>query len=144
MKVFVRGLQTRISILCIFTQIRLGRRYLDRKTKEHFKRLTRYDEGPKHVTEIGPKIPEFEDSLNPRRIIYLKDVGREGEQDPSDILNEKIHELCNAAEETSQFIKHVNTHLDKQKLRVDELKKLQKIFENQILSLDSDLKDKSS
>ncbi|MEW6043618.1 MAG: hypothetical protein AB1608_05100 [Thermoproteota archaeon] len=119
----------------------MARRYLDRKTKEHFKRMTRYEDEPKYVTETGPKIPEFEDSLNPKRIIYLKDIGREGEQDPSDVLNEKIHDLCNAAEETSQYIKQVNTHLDKQKLRVDELKKLQKIFEKQILSLDSDSKD---
>lgn len=116
----------------------MPRRYLDRKTKEHFKRMTRYEDAPRHVTETGPKIPEFEDSLNPKRIIYLKDVGAEGLSDPSDILNEKIHDLCNAAEETSQYIKQVNTHLDKQKLRIDELKRLQKIFEKQILSLDSE------
>ncbi|MEM4241752.1 MAG: hypothetical protein QXW08_06585 [Candidatus Nitrosotenuis sp.] len=116
------------------------RRYLDRKTKEHFKRMVRYDDEPKYVTETGPKIPEFEDSLNPKRIIYLKDIGREGSSDPSEVLNEKIHELRNAAEETSQYIKQVNNHLDKQKLRIDELKKLQKIFEKQILSLESDSK----
>lgn len=137
---FVRLLQTRISILCTFTTIRLVRRYLDRKTKEHFKRMVRYDDEPKYVTETGPKIPEFEDSLNPKRIIYLKDIGREGSSDPSEVLNEKIHELRNAAEETSQYIKQVNNHLDKQKLRIDELKKLQKIFEKQILSLESDSK----
>ncbi|MFN3653872.1 MAG: hypothetical protein ACK4TO_00915 [Candidatus Nitrosotenuis sp.] len=114
------------------------RRYLTRKTKEHFKRMIRYDDEPKYVTETGPKIPEFEDSLNPKRIIYLKDIGREGSSDPNQVLNEKIHELCNTAEETSQYIKQVNNHLDKQKLRIDELKKLQKIFEKQILSLESD------
>jgi transcription antitermination factor NusA-like protein len=102
--------------------------------------MVRYDDERKYVTEIGPKIPEFEDTLSSKRIIYLKDIAREGSSDPSKILNEKIHELCSAAEETSQYIKYVNNHLDKQKIRIDELKKLQKIFEKQILSLESDLK----
>jgi hypothetical protein len=115
----------------------LVRRYLDRKTKEHYKRLTRYDEDDhKYVTETGPKIPEFEETVNAKRIVYLKDSGSEPlSQD--EILNEKVSELLNAASETSEYIKNVNTHLDKQKLRVDELKKLQKIFEKQILDLES-------
>lgn len=103
--------------------------------------MVRYDDEPKYVTEMGPKIPEFEDSLNSKRIIYLKDVGREGSSDPSEILNEQIRDLRQAAEETSRYIKQVNNHLDRQKLRIDELKKLQKIFEKQILSLESGLEN---
>ena len=119
----------------------MARRYLDRKTKEHFKRITRYDDEPKHVTETGPKIPEFEETLGTKRIFYLKDIGSES-QPLHDIVNERITELCNAAAETSQYIKQVNDHLDKQKLRVDELKRLQKIFESQISNLESQNKKK--
>lgn len=117
------------------------RRYLDRKTKEHYKRLTRFDdEGHKYVTESGPKIPEFEEAVNAKRIVYLKDIGSEPlSQD--EILNEKVTELLNAASETSEYIKNVNTHLDKQKIRVDELKKLQKIFEKQLSDLESKTDD---
>lgn len=113
------------------------RRYLDKKTKDHFKRLTRFDNNDhKYITETGPKIPEFEDTLNPRRILYLKEVG-EGSQSPDEILNEKIGELLNVAEETSEYIQQTNAHFDKQKLKVDELKKLQRIFEKQISALES-------
>ncbi|MGQ0771353.1 MAG: hypothetical protein ACT4NT_01075 [Nitrososphaerota archaeon] len=119
----------------------MARRYLDRKTKEHFRRMVRFDDTTKHVTETSPKIPEFEDSLNPKRIIYLKDIDAVDSQTIDDIVNDKIDELCRTAEETSQYIKQVNTHLDKQKLRVDELKKLQKMFETQILSLESNKKE---
>jgi hypothetical protein len=99
--------------------------------------MVRYDDEPKHVTETGPKIPEFEESLNPKRIIYLKDLDQHSPQTIDDIVNDRIGELCRAAEETSLYIKQVNTHLDKQKLRVDELKKLSKMFESQIQSLES-------
>jgi hypothetical protein len=99
--------------------------------------LTRFDNGDhKYITEIGPKIPEFEDTLNPRRILYLKKTD-EGSQSPDEILNEKIGELLNAAEETSEYIQQTNAHFDKQKLKVDELKKLQRIFEKQISALES-------
>jgi len=113
----------------------LVRRYIDRDTKERFKRLSRYDDDPKHITEKGPNIPDFEETLTAKRIIYLKDAERRPET-ITDLVNERIDELCNAAEETSQYIKQVNTHLDKQKIRVDELKKLQKIFESQMRSLE--------
>ena len=111
------------------------RRYIDRNTKERFKRLSRYDDDPKYVTEKGPNIPDFEDAIKAKRIIYLKDVESSPET-ITDLVNQRINELCNAAEETSQYIKHVNNHLDKQKIRVDELKKLQKIFETQMRSLE--------
>lgn len=113
----------------------LVRRYIDRQTKEHFKRLSKYDDASKYVTEKGPHIPDFDEALTAKRIIYLKDVESSPES-IADIVNERINELCNAAEETSQYIKQVNNHLDKQKIRVDELKKLQKIFENQMRSLE--------
>lgn len=115
----------------------MGRRYLDRKTKEHFKRLVRYDDGEKkYITETGPKIPEFEEVLNARRVVYLKDVGTEP-LTAEEILDEKMGDLLNAVAETSEYIKHVNTHLDKQKIKVDKLKKLQKMFENQVKELES-------
>lgn len=114
----------------------MARRYLDRKTKDRFKRLSRFDETPRRITETGPKIPEFEDAINAKRMVYLRDVGGES-QSASELLNERIDELLNAAEETSEYIKHVNTHLDKQKLRINELKKLQKVFESQVSTLES-------
>ena len=104
--------------------------------------MVRYDDEPKHVTETGQKIPDFEETLNPKRIIYLHDVTKHGSQTVDEILNDKIGELCKVAEETSQYIKQVNTHLDKQKLKVDELKKLSKMFESQIHSLESDSEQK--
>jgi hypothetical protein len=104
--------------------------------------MVRYDDGPKHITETGPKIPEFEDSLNPKRIIYLKDMNQHGSQTIDDVVNDKIGELCRAAQETSEYIMQVNTHLDKQKLKIDELKKLSKMFESQILSLESKKEEK--
>jgi len=113
----------------------LARRYIDRNTKERFKRLASYDDGAKHVTEKGPNIPEFDETLKPKRIIYLKDV----ESRPAtfeDVVNDKINELCITAEETSQYIKQVNQHLDKQKLKIDELKRLQKIYDSQMKSLE--------
>jgi len=113
----------------------MARRYINRNTKEHFKRLASYDDAPKHVTEKGPAIPDFDETLKPKRIIYLKDVESRSETF-EDVVNEKITDLCNAAEETSQYIKQVNSHLDKQKLKIDELKRLQKIYENQMRSLE--------
>jgi hypothetical protein len=113
----------------------MARRYINRITKEHFKRLARYDDEPKYVTEKGPAIPEFDETLKPKRIIYLKDI-ESRPQTFEDVVNEKITDLCNTAEETSQYIKQVNSHLDKQKLKIDELKKLQKIYENQMRSLE--------
>ena len=112
----------------------LVRRYIDRQTKERFKRLSKYDDDPKYITEKGPHIPDFDDAVKAKRIIYLKDVEASPQQ-ITDIVNERINELCQAAEETSQYIQQVNNHLDKQKVRVDELKKLQKIFEGQMKSL---------
>lgn len=139
-------LHTRLSILCHLTGFRLTRRYLDKKTKDHFKRLTRYDDGDeskKYVTESGPKIPEFEEAVQAKRMIFLRDMGGEA-QSADEILNQKIGELLNTAQETSDYIQNVNTHLDKQKIRVDELKKLQKIFENQVSALESSDKKSDS
>lgn len=114
----------------------LARRYLDRKTKERFKRLARAGEFDKHLTEKGPKIAEFEDTLSSKRMIFLQDMYA----DPkaiSDIVYEQMGELCRTAEETSEYIKLVNEHLGKQQLRVDDLKKMQKTFETQLRALTS-------
>ncbi|QLH08999.1 hypothetical protein [Candidatus Nitrosotenuis sp. DW1] len=113
---------------------------MDRKTKERFKRLARDGEFDKHVTEKGPKIPEFEDTLASRRIIFLQDMYADPKS-VSDVINEQMNELCRTAEETSQYIKLVNDHLGKQQLRVDDLKKMQKTFETQMRALAS--KDQS-
>lgn len=113
----------------------MARRYINRNTKEHFKRLASYDDSPKHITEKGPAIPEFDETLKPKRIIYLKDM----ESHPAsieEVVNEKITDLCNVAEETSLYIKQVNNHLDKQRLKIDELKRLQKIYDTQMRSLE--------
>ncbi len=119
----------------------MARRYLDRKTKERFKRLARAGEFNSHVTEKGPKIPEFEDVLASKRIIFLHD-GYAEPKSTGDIINEQMDELCRTAEETSEYIKHVNDHLDKQKLRVDDLKEMQKTFDTQMTFLTSS-KDRS-
>lgn len=116
--------------------IPLARRYLDRKTKEHYKRLARSGEFSSHITEKGAKIPDFDETLGQKRIIYLQDV-----QDPktiSELINEQIGDLCRTAEETSKYIELVNEHLDKQKLKIDDLKKMQKTFENQMRFLTKD------
>jgi hypothetical protein len=113
----------------------MARRYINRNTKERFKRLASYDDAPKHITEKGPAIPEFDETLKPKRIIYLQDV-ESHPQTFEEVVNEKIADLCNVAEETSQYIKQVNLHLDKQKMKIDELKKLQKIYERQMQSLE--------
>jgi hypothetical protein len=113
----------------------LARRYIDRNTKERFKRLASYEDSTKHVTEKGPNIPEFDETLNPKRIIYLKDL----EASPTtfeEIINDKITDLCNAAAETSQYIRQVNSHLDKQNLKIYELKRLQKLYDSQMKSLE--------
>jgi hypothetical protein len=123
----------------------LTRRYLDKKTKDHYKRLVRHDDGDedkRYVTELGPKVPEFEEALQAKRTLFLRNEAG-GPLSADEILNEKIGELLNTAQETSDYIKNVNTHLDKQKIRVDELKKLQKIFENQVSTLESTDKQKS-
>ena len=113
----------------------LARRYIDRNTKERFKRLASYDDGEKHVTEKGPNIPEFDETLKPKRIIYLKDVEARSTSTFEDVVNEKINDLCNTAEETSLYIKQVNLHLDQQKIKINELKRLQKIYDSQMRSL---------
>jgi len=99
--------------------------------------MARSDDYPKHVTEIGPKIPDLDDTLLARRSIYLKDDIAEP-KDLSEILKDKINELNRTAEETSKYIKYVNTHLDQQKIRIAELKKFQKSFERQLSSFTSD------
>jgi hypothetical protein len=124
----------------------LARRYLDRKTKERFKRLARAGKFDKHITENGSKIPEFEDILASKRIFFLQDLYADRKA-VSDVINEQMDELCRTAEETSQYIKLVNDHLGKQQLRVDDLKKMQKTFETQLHSLtskDSSEKKKTS
>ena len=117
----------------------MTRRYLNRNVKDRFKRLASYDDSPKHVTEKGPNIPEFDETLKPKRIIYLKDV-EALPQTFEEVVNEKITDLVNVAEETSQYIRQVNMHLDKQKLKIDELKKLQKTYDSQMRSLNEDPK----
>ena len=92
--------------------------------------MARAGEFHSHITEKGPKIPEFDD-LAPKRIIFLHDVNS-NQKDASDMVNEKIDELRNAATETGEYIKLVNDHLDKQKVRIDDLKTMQKIFDSQI------------
>jgi len=114
----------------------LTRRYLDSKTKEHFKQLARTGKFHSYITEKGPKIPEFEDTLSSKRMIYLQDLYVDTKT-ATEIVNELIGELCRTAEETSQYIKLVNTHLDKQQLRVDDLKKMQKTFDAQLRFLTS-------
>lgn len=121
----------RYLVYDVYEILALVRRYLDRKTKEHFKRLSRTGEFPSHITEKGPKIPEFDDTLASKRIIFLQDLYADPKT-ASEIVNEQASELCRTAEETSQYIKLVNEHLDKQKSRVDDLKKMQKIFETQM------------
>ncbi|HEX9845442.1 MAG TPA: hypothetical protein VGA92_03145 [Candidatus Nitrosotenuis sp.] len=124
----------------------MTRRYLDKKTKDRFKRLVRHDDGSenkKYITESGPKVPEFEEAVQAKRMIFLRDLGGDA-QSADEILNEKIGELLNTAQETSDYIKNVNTHLDKQKIRVDELKKLQKMFESQVSALETKDKQKSN
>lgn len=113
----------------------MARRYIDRNTKERFKRLASYDDGEKHVTEKGPNIPEFDETLKPKRIIYLKDVETRTAS-TFEIISDKITDLCNAAEETSRYIKQVNRHLDKQNLKIEELKRLQKVYDSQMKSLE--------
>jgi hypothetical protein len=113
----------------------LARRYLDRNTKERFKKLARAGEFSNHITEKGPKILEFDD-LAPKRIIFLHDVHSD-QKEVSEIVNEKIDELRNAAVETGEYIKLVNDHLDKQKTRIDDLKTMQKVFDSQISFLAS-------
>lgn len=106
----------------------------------------RHDDGgdnKKYVTETGPKVPEFDEAVQAKRMIFLRDIGGDS-QSADEILNEKIGELLNTAQETSDYIKNVNTHLDKQKIRVDELKKLQKMFESQVSALESNDKQKSN
>lgn len=103
----------------------MARRYLDKKTKERYRKMVRSDDYPKHVTETGPKIPELDDTLLAKRMIYLKDINVEP-QDLSETLQEKINELNKTAEETSEYIQHVNSHLEKQKEKLTELKRLQK------------------
>ena len=116
---------------------------MDRKTKERFKRLARAGEFDKHITEKGPKIPEFDETLSPKRIIFLHDVYGESKS-TGDIVTEQMDDLCRTAEETSEYIRLVNDHLDKQKLRVDDLKEMQKTFETQMTFLTSnkDLSEK--
>jgi phage gp37-like protein len=103
--------------------------------------MVKYEDDDKktYVTESGPKVPEFEEALQAKRIIFLKDMNADP-QTASELVNERIGELLSAASETSEYIQTVNNHLDKQKIKVDELKKLQKIFEKQL----SDLDDKKS
>lgn len=108
----------------------MARRYLDRNTKERFKKLARAGESHSYITEKGPKIPEFDD-LVPKRIIFLHDVPNDS-KDVSDRVNEKIDELRQTAEETGEYIKLVNNHLDKQKIRIDDLKRMQNTFDTQI------------
>ena len=119
----------------------MARRYLDRKTKERFKRLARAGGFDSHITEKGPKIPEFEDTLTSKRIIFLHDVYGEPKS-IGNIINEQMDELCRTAEETSEYIKLVNNHLDKQKLHMDDLKEMQKTFDTQMTFLTS-AKDQS-
>ncbi|WKT57592.1 hypothetical protein QVH35_09595 [Candidatus Nitrosotenuis chungbukensis] len=109
---------------------------MDRKTKERFKRLARDSEFDKYITEKGPKIPEFEDTLSSKRMIFLQDLYADPKS-VSDVINEQMNELCRTAEETSQYIKLVNDHLGKQQLRVDDLKEMQKTFETQMRDLAS-------
>jgi chromosome segregation ATPase len=112
----------------------LTRRYLDRKTKEHFKKLVRYDDEPKHITEIGPKIPEFDEAIKAPRALHLADV-EDVQFDPDDILTIKIMELVNAAKETKEYIEQTNEHLDEQTKHLDELKNAHRAFEKEIKSL---------
>ena len=109
---------------------------MDRKTKERFKRLARAGEFDKHITEKGPKIQEFEDVQSAKRIIFLRD-SYGVEKSTGEIITEQMDDLCRTAEETSEYIKLVNDHLDKQKLRVDDLKEMQKDFEAKMTFLTS-------
>lgn len=115
---------------------RMARKYIDKKTKERYKKLAWSEDYKQYVTEKVPPIPEFHDSIAAKRMIYLKDVSAET-GDFGKILSEKISELNQAAEETSKYIQHVNEHLDLQKVKINELKKFQKTFERQLTSLDS-------
>lgn len=111
--------------------LELARKYIDRKTKEHYKKLIRVGGTPKHVTETGPNMPEFEDVINAERSFRRKDFEIEVPV-ATELFDQKISELLNAAEETSDYIKNVNVHLENQRLRIDELKKLQQLFEKQV------------
>lgn len=114
----------------------MKRPHIDRRTKEQHKRLRRFDENPKFVTENGPKIVEFEEALKATRSFYLKDT--DGRQlDDDDILTMRIMEAVNAARETREYIEYVNEEIVKQDTRVKELNKMQRIFEKQMESLDS-------
>lgn len=110
------------------------RRYLDNKTKERYKRLSRFDDEPKHVTETGPKIPEFDEAIDATRMLYIQDI-KEAPLDVDDILTMKIMELVNAARETRQFVEQTNDYLNKQTLKISELKNLHKTFVTQVKTL---------
>ena len=79
---------------------------------------------------------DFDDALSAKRVIFLHDVYGE-EKSTGEIISEQMNELCRTAEETSEYIRLVNDHLDKQKLHVDDLKEMQKTFETQMTFLTS-------
>jgi hypothetical protein len=110
----------------------LTRNYVNRKTKEHSKRLARSKDFSTYVTERGPKIQELdEDVMAKKRMIYLKDIY----VDPksiSETINEKISELCRVARDTDQYIKLVNHYIDLKTLQIYDIGKIQKSFDNQI------------
>lgn len=109
---------------------------IDRKIKEQHKRLRRFEDDTKFVTENGPKIVEFDEAVKASRSFYLKDVdGRHLDDD--DLLAMKIMEAVNAAKETREYIEYANDQILKQDSKIRELNKMQKIFEEQMESLDS-------
>jgi len=114
----------------------LARRYLDSKTKEHYKRLARANEPKGRGAAKGPKAPEFEDILAEKRSIYLQDLYREPKS-TTEIVNEQMNELCRTAKDTNQYIKLVNTHIGNQKTHVNDLKEIQKALDEQTTFLTS-------
>jgi hypothetical protein len=58
--------------------------------------------------------------------------------DADDILIAKMMELVNAARDTRQYVEQTNAHLKNQNVRINELKNLQKSFEGQVKSLESE------
>lgn len=118
----------------------MSRKYIDKNTKDRYKRLSRFDDGSKSDSEAESKTIEFDEAISAPRSFYIKDPIKSADDD--DKLITKIMELVNTAMETRIYIEDTNAHFSAQSLRINELKKIHSTFERQIRGLNTKPKEK--
>jgi chromosome segregation ATPase len=101
------------------------------------RRNTDDEEEQQHITERGPDLDDSTDSIDPmqvtaRTIVFSKELGNA----PKDaVIKEKSEKFKDQINNTNQYLKFINAHLEVNKAKVEKIKEDERRFKEELESL---------